>query len=164
MSDHTLRNLTRRIQNLLQVGRTTTAPTDTGPVQTVQLKTSTAQTKDAVPVVYHYGFTAHIPLGSDVLVLNVSGDSTNGVVVGTGHQKSRPTGLTDGQVLLYTAGGDRILLTSGQGMTFTPSGGQPVTIDGDVVITGDATIGGKSFLQHKHLGVETGEGETGVPA
>lgn len=163
ITTHHLERMFRRVQNVLQIGRTTTAPIDSGNIQTVQIKTSNAATRDTVPVVYQYGFSAHIPIGSDVLVLNVSGDSSNGVIVGTGHIASRPKNLTDGQVMLYTVGGDQILLTSGQGMTLTPSGGQPVTIKGDAVITGDAKIGGISFLQHLHGGVQTGNGSTSTP-
>ena len=119
-----LERLFRRVQNVLQIGRTTTAPIDTGTIQTVQIETSGASTRDAVPVTYHYGFTAHLPVGSDVVVLSISGDSSNGVIVSTAHQPSRPTDLSDGQVMLYTLGGDKILLTNGQGITITPSGGQ----------------------------------------
>ncbi len=161
MSDP-LRSAVRRLQNLLQVGRTTVAPNDGGPVQTVQVKTSSAQTRDAVPVTYHYGFSAHIPVGSDVVVLNVSGDSTNGVIISTAHQASRPKDLTDGQVLLYDATGSRILLDNAGGIGLTPSGGT-VTVTGRLVVTGDATIGGIGFLEHRHGGVQSGGSSTDIP-
>ena len=161
MSDP-LRGAIRRLQNLLQVGRTTIAPNDSGPVQTVQVKTGAAQTKDAVPVTYHYGFSAHIPVGSDVMVLNVSGDSTNGVIVSTAHQPSRPKGLTDGQVLIYDTTGSKALFDNKGGITIEPSGGT-TTVIGKLVVTEDATIGGIGFLEHKHGGVESGNSPTGAP-
>ena len=153
----------RRVQHLVQVGRTTTAPTDGGNIQTVQIKTSDAAIRDAVPVTYHYGLTAVIPVGTDVIVLNVSGDSSNGVIVSTGHQTSRPKGLRVGQVALYDLTGSMVLMDNAGGMVLTPSGGT-VTVNGKLVVTGDATIGGKDFLGHVHGGVQGGTSDTGIPA
>ena len=156
-----IERLFRRVQNVLQIGRTTTAPTDSGSVQTVQIKTSNMATRDAVPVTYHYGFSAHLPVGSDVVVLNVSGDSSNGVVVGTAHQPSRPTGLVDGQVLIYDTTGSKVLLDNKGGIVLTASGGT-VTINGRLVVTGDASIGGITFLAHEHANGNDGN-PTGAP-
>jgi len=160
MSDP-LRGALRRIQNLLQIGRTTVAADDSGPVQTVQLKTSNAQTRDKVPASFHYGFSASMPVGTDVVVLNVSGDSTNGVIIASGHQTYRLKGLPAGGVALYDLTGSTVSLDGKGGIAATPSGGT-FTVNGKLVVTGDATISGRSFLSHQHTGVEPGSGDTGA--
>lgn len=159
----------RRIQGLLQLGTTSAAPVDTGPVQTVQVKLNAMTTRDAMPVVQHFGFSAVLPLGSDVVVLNVSGDASNGTIIGSVHQESRPKGLEPGQSCLFDQAGNQILLTNGQGITITPQSGQPIilngptTIDGALTVTGDATIGGVDFLKHVHGNVQNGGGTTAAP-
>ncbi|NPD67308.1 hypothetical protein HN018_06935 [Lichenicola cladoniae] len=160
MSD-ILAGLTRRLQNVVQVMRTTVAPIDSGPVQTVQAKSNSAQTRDNIPVTYHYGFSAHIPVGSDIIVLNVSGDGTKGMVISSAHQGSRPKNLTDGQVMLYDLTGSSVLMDGKGGVVLTASGGT-VTINGKLVVTEDATIGGITFLAHEHSNGNDGNA-TGAP-
>ncbi len=135
-----LGHLTRRLQNLLQIARTTTACDDSGAVQTVQVKTKGGGVRDAVPVQYHYGFSAHLPLGTDVSLLNVTGDSTSGVIVGSGHQTYRKTGLTAGQTQLYDLTGTTFLLDAGGGILATPSA-RNFTIQGDLAVTGNIIAG-----------------------
>lgn len=156
-----LRTLARRLQNVVQVMRTTVAPIDSGSIQTVQAKSISAQTRDAIPVTYHYGFSAHIPVGTDVIVLNVSGDGTKGMVISTAHQPSRPKGLTDGQVMLYDLTGSSVLMDGKGGISLTASGGT-VTVNGKLVVTQDATIGGITFLEHEHSDGNDGN-PTGAP-
>jgi phage baseplate assembly protein gpV len=56
------------------------------------------------------------------------------------------------------------LLTYTQGMAGSGGGGNTATINGNVTVTGgDVTADGKSLKTHKHGGVTTGGGQTGVP-
>lgn len=162
MSDP-LRNMARRIQNAVRAVRSTVVPNDMGSVQTVQLRHSSAQTVDQTKTLYHYGYSASPPVGCDFVVVHVAGDTSNGIAIASGHQASRPKGLTPGQVLIYDSSGSRVLLDPAHGkIVLTPSGGT-VEIDGQAIITGDAVIGGKSFLQHVHGGVQGGSSDTGAP-
>ncbi len=153
----------RRVQNLFQVGSSTTAALDDGNAQTVQIKTAGAVTRDKVSLLYSFGFSSSPPIGSDLVVLNVAGDSSNGLVIATGHKASRQRGLTPGQVVVYDAAGSTILLDGKGGIVITPKAGT-TTFNGAVVITGDATIGGVHFLEHDHGNVQNGNGVTGPPA
>lgn len=57
----------------------------------------------------------------------------------------------------------------GDGITINPAPGLPVTINGDMVVSGDITTGpgstfnGKSFDTHTHGGVQAGSGTSGPP-
>ncbi|BCZ75989.1 hypothetical protein CFR73_07620 [Novacetimonas maltaceti] len=159
----------RRLQGLLQIGQISTPPDDTGTVQTGQVTVNGTAVRDGMPIVQDYGFSAVLPVGTKAIVLNVAGDASNGVVIRSIHQQSRPKGLKNGQVCLFDAAGDQILLTNGSGITVTSQSGQPITLNGKTVINGplevsdDATIGGISFLDHLHGGVQSGSSTTQKP-
>ena len=102
--------LFRRVQNMVQVGTSTTAAIDSGNAQTVQVKTHRAMTRDGVPVLYVFGVSSSPPVGSDLVVLNVAGDSSNGFVISTAHKASRPRDLLPGQTALYDQAGSQLHL------------------------------------------------------
>lgn len=148
-----LTTIARRVRNVFQAARTTAQPVDTGSVQTVQLRTQESMLRDGVPVIYHYGYTTNPPVGSDAVILNIAGDSTNGVVIGTAHKASRPKGLLPGQTLIYTADGDTILLAGnsgdgqGNGIVITPNGNNgTVLINGALTVTGNITTQSDLFV------------------
>ncbi|MFT9385518.1 phage baseplate assembly protein [Acetobacter sp.] len=161
--------LFRRLQGLFQVGRISTPPDDTGTTQTGQVTLNGTAVRDGIQIIQDYGFSAVLPVGSQAIVLNISGDASNGVVIRSTHQASRPKGLKNGQVCLFDMAGDQILLTNGNGIAITPQSGKPITLNGKTVINGplevsdDATIGGISFLSHLHGGVQSGGSTTGKP-
>ncbi|GCE89694.1 bacteriophage protein [Komagataeibacter diospyri] len=161
--------LFRRLQGLFQIGRISTPPDDTGTVQTGQVTINGTAIRDGVPIIQDYGFSAVLPVGSDAIVLNVSGDASNGVVIRSIHKASRPKGLKNGQVCLFDMAGNQVLLTNGNGISVTPQSGQPITLNGKTVINGplevsdDATIGGIGFLEHLHGGVQSGGSNTEKP-
>lgn len=109
----------RRVQHALGFGETSTRPDDTGPVQTVQVRLDSLRTIDAVPIVQQFGFSSCLPIASQVVRLTAQGDSTQGVVVGSVHQASRPRGLTPGQAILHDQIGSNILLTNGNTIVAT---------------------------------------------
>ncbi|WP_424140250.1 phage baseplate assembly protein domain-containing protein [Roseomonas chloroacetimidivorans] len=104
MSEH----LRRRVQHTAGSGWLSTAPDDGGKVQQAQVKINDLQTIDRVPVVHHFGFSSAAPINSMVVRLSMAGDTSNGVIVGTLHQSSRPTGLSPGQSLQYDLFGSRV--------------------------------------------------------
>lgn len=157
-----------RVQHALGFARTTTPPTDTGSVQTVQIKLNALTVRDGTPVLYHFGFAACLPIGSDVALVTVSGDTSNGAIVASNHQASRPTGLTPGQCALYDQAGSMLrlnndgtatLLISGTPIaTFSASGitsAVPVTAPDFVLASSGYTL-----ARHEH---DTPSGESTAP-
>lgn len=68
----------------------------------------------------------------------------------------------DGNMVLQNAAGTEKISIGESSMKITSAA---LTIScPEVTITGDATIGGISFLTHVHGGVQTGAGSTGVPS
>ncbi len=154
-----------RVQHALGFGRTSTPPNDAGAVQTVQIELygragdPVHQTRDNTPVVFHFGFAACLPVGTDVVVTTFSGDSSNGAIVASNHAKSRPTGLKPGQAMLYDQKGSQVLLSNDGDASVTATGTltlavPTVLIDGQLLVTGNVTAGsgGASVevLNHAH--------------
>lgn len=108
-----IERLQRRV--LMMIGRgPITATDDSGAVQTAQVQLSGLETRDRTPVLYHYGFTSNPIPGARGVVAFVGGDRSNGVVIATGDQRFRMTGLQSGEVALYTDEGDRIHFQRGR--------------------------------------------------
>jgi phage baseplate assembly protein V len=150
----------------------------------VQLAINSITLRDAVPVAQLFGFSASMPVGTDVLLLCLGGDPSNGFVIGSNNQALRPVGLKPGEAIVYDSLGRTIKLDAAGGIVVnannaavTVNGATTVTINATGGITladnvhitkaltvdDDATIGGKSFLHHAHSGVQTGSGDTGPP-
>jgi len=142
---------------------------DSGPVQRLQVDCGPISPSGASwgirdKLIRHqeYGFSSSLPPGADVIIICHDGDLTNAAAVASNHQASRPTGLSPGDVCVYDSRGNTIVLAAG-GVTITPASGQPVTINGTLVVTGDVTANGISLEHHIHGGVQTGSGNTGAP-
>lgn len=153
MSDSTaLSPLWRRILNLVGRGRLT-AIDDSGPVQVVQVQLGGDELKDDTPNVQHYGFASSPPPGTDVVVVFIAGERTNGAIVATNHQDSRLRNLLVGDVALYDLRGQVVKLSdlgilldapvvkvahslqvgNGASGTFTTPTGQTVTVQDGIV-------------------------------
>lgn len=103
--------LWRRVLLLVGRGRTHVVD-DGGNVQRLQVQLGADETKDAIPRVAEYGFQSNPPAGSDAVVLFVAGERTNGVVIATGNQTYRMTGLASGEVALSDNRGQRVYLSA----------------------------------------------------
>ncbi len=115
-----------KLWNLLAFG--TLGPVDdSGPVQTAQVGVGYMETQDARPVVTTFGLASNPPAGADVVVLYQGGDRSKGLVIGHGHQASRPRGQKSGETTLYNAGGISVYLAN-TGLVIN-GGGLPVTIE-----------------------------------
>lgn len=86
---------------------------DSGPVQKAQLTIGHLERRDNTPVLYHYGFTAHPPIGTRACLNFTSGDRTLGVVIGTNDGQSRPRNLGASEVMIYDESGTHIYLRAG---------------------------------------------------
>jgi phage baseplate assembly protein V len=125
-----IQRLHQRILHAIGRGRVTTG-NDTGSVQTQQIKLGADEIKDDVPRLAEFGFTSMPPVGSDAVLVFIGGDRSNGAIVATGHQASRPKGLKAGEAMIYTQDGKSIYLTADSGIV--------VDAKGQAVVVNEAT-------------------------
>lgn len=124
---------------LYSIGRGKVGPVvDSGTVQTMQVTMGPLEVRDATPRVAEFGFTSNPPSGSDAVGLFVAGDRSNGVVLGTNHQPSRPKGLQSGETMLYSQDGKFVYLTATGGISVFANG-QPVNVTGATTVTINAS-------------------------
>lgn len=148
----------RRIWNLLAYG-TLSAVNDAGAVQTVQVQIGPDEIRDSAPNVQLFGLSANPPTGTEVVVIFPGGDRANGVVVGSNHQASRPTGQASGETTLFNAFGMLVKLTA-NGIVID-GGGKPVHFtNGDVHVDG-AVIAGYGGADQVGLQTHTHPGDSG---
>jgi phage baseplate assembly protein V len=124
--------------------------------------------------------TWHAPeIGEQVMVLSPSGELNQGLVLTGLYQALKPppvatpdkhhTVYNDGAVVEYDRATHHLqaILPDGATVTLTSPGG--ITITGNITLTGtltasvDVIADGISLHNHKHGGVTTGSGQTGVP-
>jgi phage baseplate assembly protein V len=100
----------------------------------MQVQINQLETIDGLRRVAEFGFTSVPPQGSDVAIVFVGGDRSSGLVIGTNHQASRPTGLNPGETMIFTQDGKQIYLTAAGGI-IVKANGQPVEIDNATTVT-----------------------------
>jgi phage baseplate assembly protein V len=133
MDDHVLERVFRRVQMMFGRGRVSVVD-DTGTVQKMQVRMSDWETADNRLRLAEFGFTSNPPVNSDVLVLHIAGDRTNGAVVATNHQPSRPKGLAPGEAMLYSQDGKSVYMTAAGGIVIEAKG-QNVTVNDAANVT-----------------------------
>lgn len=135
-----LQRLHQRLLHAIGRGRITTG-SDVGAVQTQQVKLGPLEIKDAVPRLAEFGLTSMPPVGSDVVLVFIGGDRSNGAIIATGHQQSRPTGLNPGETMIYSQDGKSIYLTAAGGI-IVDGKGQDVIVNGaaNVTVNSSATV------------------------
>ncbi|MEQ0775891.1 phage baseplate assembly protein V [Paraburkholderia tropica] len=127
--------LAQRVLLALGRGRITTS-NDSGVVQLVQTKFNDLETIDGMPRVAEFGFTSRPPDGTDVVAVFIGGDRSNGVIVATNDQSSRPTGLAVGETKLYSLAGQYVYL-SASGIVIEAAS-MPVTVNDASTVTVNA--------------------------
>ncbi|WP_110947410.1 phage baseplate assembly protein V [Pseudomonas bohemica] len=135
--DGVMQRLWRRVQLMSGWARVTVSE-DLQGAQTLQVKLNDSETRDNTPRIAEFGFTSRPPNGSDVLVVFLGGDRSKGVVVATGHQASRPLGLSTGESMLYDLWGKQIYLTENNGIV-VEAGRTPVTVNNSTLVTINAS-------------------------
>jgi len=134
----TVDRLARRVLLVIGRGRVSAPVDDSGVVQRLQAQINGLETIDGLRRLAEFGFTSVPPQGADVAILFVAGDRSNGIVVATGHQSSRPTGLQPGETMIYTQDGKQIYLTAGGGIVVDAKA-QPVTVNNASDVTWTCT-------------------------
>jgi phage baseplate assembly protein V len=130
----TVDRLARRVLLVIGRGRVSAPVDDSGVVQQLQAQINGLETIDGLRRLAEFGFTSVPPQGADVAILFVAGDRSNGIVVATGHQSSRPTGLQPGETMIYTQDGKQIYLTASNGVKIAANG-QAVEVDNATTVT-----------------------------
>jgi phage baseplate assembly protein V len=107
---------------------------DSGVVQTVQLPPSGLETRDNLMRMAEYGLASNPPEGTDAVILYVGGDQSNGAVVGTNHQGTRPIDLQSGETQLFNGpAGTSVYLSNGA--IIVNANGQQVEVNGATTVT-----------------------------
>lgn len=132
-----LRRIGRRIQAAIGRGRITTV-NDDGGAQLIQARLGPLEVRDATPRLAEFGFSSRPPVGADAILVFIGGDRSNGVVIATGHQASRPTGLEEGETIVYDLFGKFIRFTVADGIV-VEANGSPVTVNGATTVTINAS-------------------------
>lgn len=107
---------------------------DSGVTQKLQLPPSGLETRDNLDRLAEYGLTSNPPKGTDAMILNIGGDPSNGAVVGTNHQETRPTGLQPGETMLYNGLVNVQVYLSAAGLVIN-AGGLPVAVNNATIVT-----------------------------
>lgn len=152
----------RRMQLVVGRGRVTTS-NDAGAVQLLQVRLGALETHDNTPRLAEFGLATRPPTGSDVVVLFIAGDRSNGVAVASGHQSSRPTNLAEGESMLYDLWGKSIYLTESGGIVINAKG-TDVTINdaASVTINASTKVALESPLVTTSQVLQAGNGATGT--
>jgi phage baseplate assembly protein V len=141
----------QRLQALIALGRISFVD-DSGVVQEVQVVMNALDLPSSRFRVPEFGFTSNPPVDSDAIVAHVAGDRSSGVVLGTNHQPSRPTGLQPGEAMLYSEDGKSVYVTAAGGIVVEAKGQDVVVNDARNVtwnLSGKLTItapGGVEFI------------------
>jgi phage baseplate assembly protein V len=154
---------------------------DATKLQALQVTMLADETSDQVERVQKYGFTSVPHPDSEAIALAVGGSRDHVVVICVDDRRYRLKGLQSGEVAIYTDEGDSVVLKRGNVIEVTAATkvrivSPLVEMSGDLVVSGDASVGGtataavdvigggKSLKGHKHGGVTAGGAQTGVPA
>ncbi len=155
----------RRIQQIFAIGRTTTAPDETGVVAMVQVQLNDLAQADRRRIIQQFGFAGGLPVGTDVIEIRIHGDPSNAVIIATNNQTYRPKNMQPGEVMVYDAFGKSVYLTKSDGIVVDANGGN-VTIKNAPQVNvpdGDVIAGTISLKNHVHSGVTPGGSDTGAP-
>lgn len=133
-----LSRLHRRIMSMIGIGKVTLVD-DKKNNQYVQVKITPDQTIEARKI-GHYGYAYSPPENSDALVIFLTGNRQNGVVIGTELQSARLKELKPGECGIYDDLGQSVYLTregiviNGGGLPMRIENTDGVTIDDDLTV------------------------------
>lgn len=129
---------------------------DTGPLQTVDVKTHDGVHRTEIEVLLPWGLISNPPPGAIAVVAAIGADPADMMALGVAHPGARAGGSAGGSIGLADNGGNRVIITPGgqigivsatqitlsvgpTTMTITAAG---VAITGNVSVTGNITATG----------------------
>lgn len=108
----------------------------------LQTRLLAGEVRDQVEHAELYGFSSHMPVGTEVIVIALGGNRDHAVAVAAMDRANRPTGLAEGEVEVYNGvAGTRVLLKADGTIEIT--GTSTVSIEGDVTVSGDLDVTGR---------------------
>jgi phage baseplate assembly protein V len=122
---------------MLMVGRGTVNLTDDGQgQQRMQVSLLAGETRDQVDRIQPYGLSSHPAPGGTAIVVCLGGSRDHPVCIAVDEPRARPTGLAAGEVVLWSAHGQRVLLREDRGLEITTPDGvkMEMTPDGKIVL------------------------------
>jgi len=132
--------------------------------QNLQIQSLADATNDDVERFQNYGFTSVPPVGSEAIVLAVGGRREGLVAVAVEDKRCRPKGLEDGDVCIYHADGQALVILKKGGVAevrvktvnYTATDLFEINtaqfkVNGPSEFTEDIKVGKKSFLEHFHI-------------
>lgn len=153
--ERSLGRLARQLRAPIALSRSTAPSQDGGTVQTNQGRLDALSLKDGIQTLYTYGFSSSLPIGGDKVVAFLGADRSQGVVIATGHQDHRYTGLLPGEAVVHDMWGHAIRL-SAAGVAITGN----LSVTGSITSTGGVTagLGGAdpvTLQRHRHASNNT---------
>lgn len=169
-----------RIANLVTRG-IITAKNAAAKLRTIQCELFGGDVREAVEDFEGYGFTAEPHVGAEVLVVSLAGDREHSIAFSHPDRRYRPTGLKDGEVVVYDDLGRQVCLkrsgividgkadpiTVQTGKSVTVTAGDAVAISGKTTsVTGDngVTIDAPSVSMTGNLNMSSGSAPTEMTA
>lgn len=128
-------NLMTRIANMFGIGRVTGGHNDSGTAQKIQYQTP-LEVASADRLV-DFGFSSGLPVDTDVVIAFIGGDRSSPVVIASGHQGYRHTGLNAGETVMYNQWAMSILLT--EDGVFVDAKGKNVEVNNATNVTINAS-------------------------
>ena len=181
----------RLLANIFGLGRISLAD-DTDELQQLQITEKAYGTGfidrilDKVRRLTEFGFTSVPPVDAEAVMMRFGADRGGSVVIATSHRPSRPRNLKPGDTAVYDVRGAILKFTDTgtildcAGLPLVIQNASKITLDSpEIDITGDLKVGGNIVLEtngtsidvkalhdaynaHKHTGVQTGAGSTGI--
>ncbi|WP_439598000.1 phage baseplate assembly protein domain-containing protein [Falsiroseomonas sp.] len=151
-----LDRLYARMMSMIAVGRVAASTALGGRgARRLQVRFDAAEIRDETPLLQAYGFASRPQPGADVVVLFPGGNRGAGFIVATNDRRYQVE-LAAGEAILHDDLGQKIHLTragiviDGGGLPITLRNAPRVTVEGDLEVTGDVTIGARTFNTHTH--------------
>ncbi|NKE43586.1 baseplate assembly protein [Roseomonas frigidaquae] len=145
-----------RMMSMIAVGRVAASTALGGRgARRLQVRFDAAEIRDETPLLQAYGFASRPHPGADVVVLFPGGNRAAGFIVATNDRRYQVE-LAAGEAILHDDLGQKIHLTregivvDGGGLPITFRNAPLVTVEGELAVTGDVTIAGRSFNGHRH--------------
>ncbi len=85
---------------------------DSEDIQLAQLDGLDGETRDEIEHFQPFGLASNVPAGSEGVLLSVGAVRSHGILINCGHRQYRLTGLATGDVALYDAHGQSVMLTA----------------------------------------------------